>query len=104
MSKTVGKPIKGVEYRLGPDVQAADELAGGRKFTTCNEYKKLLLSERDQIARSLTGKMLTYALGRGLTFKDRPAEDAILADVRKANYGFRTLVTDIIRSPLFITN
>ena len=37
----------------------------------------------------------------GLTFADRPVVDAILADVSKNNYGFRTPVLDVLRSPLF---
>ena len=42
-----------------------------------------------------------YALGRGLTFADRPTIDAIVADVARNNHGFRTLVLDVVRSPLF---
>ncbi len=97
----VGKQVPKVEYRIGPDVQAADVLPDGRTFKAVDEYKKLLLSESDQIARALTEKLLVYALGRDLTFADRSTVSAIVADVKKKNYGFRTLVLDVVQSETF---
>ena len=100
MSK-VGKQVPKVEYRIGPDVQAADVLPDGRTFKAVDEYKKLLLSDSDQIARALTEKLLVYALGRDLTFADRSTVSAIVADVKKKNYGLRTLVLDVVQSETF---
>ncbi len=102
MSKTATK-VPGREYKLGAAVQSEDELPDGRKFASCDEYKKLLITEQEQITRSLTQKVMIYALGRGLTFADRPTVDAIVADVTKNHHGFRTLVLDVIRSASFAT-
>jgi len=99
----VGTSVPKAEYKLGPDVQAADVLPDGRSFKTVSEYKKLLLTDSEQIARALTEKMLVYALGRDFTFADHQTIREIVADLKKKNYGLRTLVMDVVQSELFIT-
>jgi hypothetical protein len=44
---------------------------------------------------------LTYALGRGLEYYDRPAVDRIVAALARDDYRFSTLVTEIARSDPF---
>ena len=85
----------------GPNVQAADAMADGRKFTDVDGFKKLLLENPDQFARGLTEKLLVYGTGHGLEFADRTAVNKILADIRPKNYGFRTLIHTIVQSPTF---
>ena len=85
----------------GPNVDAADELSGGRKFADIDGFKKLLLDDPDQFARGLTEKLLVYATGHGLEFADREVVANILADVQPKNYGFRTLIHTIVQSPTF---
>jgi hypothetical protein len=46
-------------------------------------------------------KMLTYALGRPLTFGDRTSVDQITADVRKQGDGLVTMVELVVASELF---
>ncbi len=85
----------------GPNVDAADELSGGRKFADVDGFKQLLLDDPNRLARSLTEKLLVYGTGHGLEFADREAVDKIVADVRPQNYGFRTLIHTIVQSPTF---
>ena len=99
----VGTQVPKVEYRLGPDVQAADVLPDGRSFKVVSEYKKLLLSDSDQIARALTEKMLVYALGRDLTFADYQVVRDIVSDLKKKNFGLRSLILDVVQNELFVT-
>src|SRR4029077_20526648 len=47
----------------GPAVNPADVLPDGRRFGNIDEYKQLLLKDRDQLARALTEKLLTYGTG-----------------------------------------
>jgi hypothetical protein len=95
---STGKPI-GVGK--GPAVEAGDELAGGRKFTDIDGFKKLLLENPDQFARCLTEKLLVYGTGHGLEFADRETVARIVAEVRQQKYGFRTLIHAIVQSPPF---
>ena len=90
-----------VRYRKGPDVDATGKTEDGRAFSDIREFKKILLEDKDRIARCLAEKLLTYALGRGMGFSDRRAVDAIVAKLRSRNYGFRTLVHDIVQSKTF---
>ena len=90
-----------VRYRKGLDVDATGKTADGRAFGDIREFKKILLDDKDQIARCLAEKLMTYALGRGMGFSDRPAVEAIVAKVRSRNFGFRTLIHEIIQSETF---
>ncbi len=45
--------------------------------------------------------MLTYALGRGLEYYDRPAVDRIVAAMGKSEYRFSTLLVEITKSDPF---
>jgi hypothetical protein len=85
----------------GPDVMAADELEGGRKFSDIDGFKKLVLENPDQFAKCLTEKLLVYATGHGLEFSDRATVRKAVAEIRLKNYGFRTLIQTLVQSDTF---
>lgn len=90
-----------MRYKKGPDVDAADVLPDGRRFKNIDEYKQLLLKDKDQLARALAEKLLCYATGSASTKADRPEIETVVAKVRSKEYGFRTLVHEIVQSRLF---
>ena len=90
-----------VQYKHGPNVDPSGQFADGRTFADIRELKSLLLTDRDQIARCLTEKLLTYATGRGLGFSDRPAVNAVVSGVSKRQYGFRSLIHEVVQSETF---
>jgi mono/diheme cytochrome c family protein len=90
-------------YLHGPKVDPSDVLPDGRAFRDIDELKQLLLTDKDQLARSLTTKLLTYATGHGVEPADAPAVNDIVGKVKAKNYGFRTLVQEVVASPLFQT-
>jgi mono/diheme cytochrome c family protein len=90
-----------MRYLKGPPVDHADVLPDGQRFRNIDEYKQLLLKDRDQLARALTEKLLTYATGGSPAKADRPEIDAIVARLRAKDYGFRTLVHEIVQSKVF---
>jgi hypothetical protein len=55
----------------------------------------------DVIVTTMTEKLLTYALGRGLEYYDMPAVRAIVRNSEKDGYRFSTLVREIVRSTPF---
>ena len=83
------------------DIDASGMLPGDLKFTGPLELIKILKSRRDEFAEALSEKMLTYALGRGLEYYDKCAVDRIVAALKKDNYRFSTLVTEIVSSEPF---
>ena len=52
-------------------------------------------------SRTMTEKLLTYGLGRGLEYYDMPAVRAIERDAAKQNYRFSALILGIVKSPPF---
>jgi hypothetical protein len=88
-------------YAKGPKVEGGDTLADGRSFKDAAEFKKLLLSDKDATARALAEKLLVYATGHGLEFADRDAVKQIVGRVREKQYGFRSLLHEVVQSAVF---
>lgn len=86
----------------GPAVEASYELPDGRPFRDIDELKALLLTNKDQMARCLTEKLLIYSTGRGLRYSDRAAVEAVLAQSRAKNHGLRSLIHAVVGSPVFL--
>jgi hypothetical protein len=99
-----GKPVvvdgRRMPYHEGKKVDPSD-VFNGAKFTNVDEFKQLLLKNKDQLARALAEKLLTYATGSLPGFVDRAAVDEIVKAVRAKNYGFRTLVHEVVKSKVF---
>ena len=76
-------------------------LPDGRRFRNIDELKQLLLKDKEQIARSLAVKLLTYATGRRAETADGPEIEAIVRKLRDKNYGLRTLVHEIVQCKTF---
>jgi Protein of unknown function (DUF1592)/Protein of unknown function (DUF1588)/Protein of unknown function (DUF1587)/Protein of unknown function (DUF1585)/Protein of unknown function (DUF1595)/Planctomycete cytochrome C len=98
----LAKYLAAWQYGEGLPVDAGDTFADGRKFTDVAEFKKLLLANPEQIARSLTEKLAAYATGHPVSFGDHAAINKILADTKKSDYGLRTLVHAVVTSELFL--
>jgi hypothetical protein len=88
-------------YHKGLKVDPADVMPDGRRFRNIDEFKDLLLKDKDQIARALTTKLLTYATGAAPKTTDKQQIEAIVRKVRARNYGLRTLVHEIVQSKTF---
>lgn len=100
-----GKPVsvngQRMPYNQGPKVDPSDELPGGKKFANIDEFKALLLADKDQLARNLAVKLVTYGTGAAPETADKPEIEAIVGKVRGKQYGFRTLIHEIVQSKLF---
>jgi mono/diheme cytochrome c family protein len=90
-----------MSYHRGKPVDPADELADGRKFANIDELKQLLLSDKDQLARALTTRLLTYATAARPIPADQPQIDTIVNNIRDKDYGLRSLVHEIVQSEAF---
>src|SRR5262249_45283759 len=102
-----GKPGT-VDGRRVPDhegkkVDPSDVLPDGSKFANVDEFKQVLLKDKDQLAGALAGKLLTYAAGAAPEATDRAEIEAIVTKAREKNYGLRTLVHEVVQSKVFQT-
>jgi hypothetical protein len=94
---------KTANVRKGLVVDPSATLADGRSFKNFDEFRKLLVADKTQFARCLTEKLMVYSTGGGLDFADRPAVDRILQELPQQNYGFRSLIHDVVESDTFLT-
>ncbi len=80
-------------------IDPAGQLVSGEKFTGAPELREILLTKkRADVLRCASEKMLTYALGRGLEYYDRPAIEKISADLEAHGAKFSALVMGVINS------
>ena len=66
--------------------------------------RQAILSRQEVFVQTVTEKLLTYALGRGLDYRDQPAVRAIVRDSRKSNYRLSSLILGVIESAPFRMN
>lgn len=86
-------------------VDATSTLFNKQTLAGMNGLKRYLLAERqDQFARAMVHKLLSFALGRPLSFADRAEVDRITLRLRKADDRLGDLVTLITTSDLFRAN
>ncbi|MBM3997839.1 MAG: DUF1592 domain-containing protein, partial [Planctomycetes bacterium] len=86
----------------GPDVEIGGTTAQGRKFKDIDDYKALLLEDKEQLARNLARQLLVFATGADVQFADREVVQSIAARTRERNYGLRSLVHEVVQSPAFL--
>jgi hypothetical protein len=86
----------------GAVIDASGKLPDGTKFNGPAELKKILLTgHRDEFVTTVTEKLFTYALGRGLEAHDAPAVRAIIREAARDDYRLSALINAIINSRPF---
>lgn len=102
-----GKPVNlanypGRQIYRGLDVEKGGETPDGQTFKDVDDYKQLLLADKDQLARSLTHKLMIYSTGADIQFADREVVEQIVARSRAKKYAFRSLVHEVVQSRVFL--
>jgi len=85
----------------GKPVDATGNLVSGAKVEGLPGLRALLLETPDQFPRTVTAKLLAYALGRRLEYYDRPAVRQIVRDAAASDYRWSSLVMGIVKSSAF---
>ena len=84
-------------------IDHSGELPGGEKFRGSGELKQVLKGRAALFTRTLTEKMLTYAMGRGAEDADAPAVTAIADRTAASGHRLSALVQEIVKSKTFQT-
>ena len=82
-------------------VDATGQLPGDESFRGAIELIAILKKRKERFCRSLSRKLLVYALGRGLEFYDRCAVDKIMEASRKKDYRLVPLIQAVVLSEPF---
>ncbi len=85
----------------GRMVDATGELPDGTKIVNFEELEQSILKHPDLFVGTLTEKLMTFALGRGIESYDAPAIRKIVRDAAAHDYCFSSLVSGIVSSVPF---
>ena len=85
----------------GNPIDASGELADGTKVNGVLGLRNAILGRPDVFADTVTEKLLTYALGRGLDYRDMPAVREIVSKSAPNQYRLEDLITDVVLSTPF---
>jgi len=84
------------------DVDASGELPGGKQFDGADNLMQILVeSKKNEFCKCLSSKLMTYALGRGLSSYDRCAVKEAVNSLSEDDYRSSSLVTSILTSDPF---
>lgn len=76
-------------------IDVSGELPGKRTFNGPAELKTIIADHTGDLARVLTERVLTYALGRALQYQDETSVDDIVAKAVANGHRFDTIVTEV---------
>src|SRR4029077_9308913 len=85
----------------GIPIDASGGLPDGSHFEDVAGLEKALLRRPELFVATFAGKLMTYALGRGIGYYDAPAIRAIVRDARAHDFRVSSLVLGIVNSAPF---
>ncbi|MCM3880067.1 MAG: DUF1592 domain-containing protein [Vicinamibacterales bacterium] len=85
----------------GARIDASASLPDGTTFDGVKGLRALLVSHKQEFVRTVSGKLLAYALGRGLEYYDLPAVRKIAREAEKSGYRWSAIVSGIVTSTPF---
>jgi len=82
-------------------IDATGALPGTGEYRGVAGLEQALLSRPELFAGTLTEKLLTFALGRGVEYYDAPAVRRIVREAERDGYRFSSLILGIVKSVPF---
>jgi hypothetical protein len=70
----------------------------GETFQGPADLRKILSGKKELFAKNFSGKMLSFALGRSLEFKDSPTIKALQENLLRTNFDSKKLIIEIAKS------
>ena len=86
----------------GQTVDASGVTVTGKKIDGLNGLRSLLLDDPEQFPRTVTEKLMAYALGRKLEHYDLPAVRKVVRDAAPQEYRWSAIVLGIVKNPNFL--
>ncbi|MCH8266549.1 MAG: DUF1592 domain-containing protein [Acidobacteria bacterium] len=82
-------------------IDSSGVLPDGTKFQGPVGLRKVLLSHREELVSTVTEKLLTYALGRGVEYTDAPAIRKIVRETAAGGHRWSSLLLGVVQSTPF---
>lgn len=84
------------------EVEAHARVPHGPQIDGVRELKDYLLKNRkEDIVQNMVRRLLTYSIGRKLTFADRFAVENLAQQAKASEYRIRDIIVDVCQSPTF---
>ncbi len=96
-------PFIGISFKLGPAVDPSGVMPDEQKFRDVQDFKALLAHDKHLLLSNLARQFVIYATGREVAFIDREELAALVARTEQQGGGIRTLLHELVLSPLFQT-
>ena len=87
---------------VGQPVDASGTTASGTPVEGLAGLRALLLDDAEQFPRTVTEKLLAYAVGRRLEYFDQPTVRGVVGDAVANDYRWSSLILGIVKSPTFL--
>ncbi|HEV8316987.1 MAG TPA: DUF1592 domain-containing protein, partial [Vicinamibacterales bacterium] len=85
----------------GAPIDSVGVMADGTKFDGPAELASTLLRRQQEFVQTLVAKLMTYALGRGVEYYDRPAIRRVVRNAAPADYRWSSIILELIDSVPF---
>jgi hypothetical protein len=82
-------------------IDTSGKLVDGTVVNGPSDLRNALLRHPEQFAQTLTEKLMTYALGRGIEYFDMPSVRKIVREAKRDNYKFSSIVMGVVAAPAF---
>jgi mono/diheme cytochrome c family protein len=94
---------KGKRIEKGSAIDTSYQFADGETFDNLQEFQKLVCNEPETLAGNLAEKLVAYGTGTAITFADRSAIADIVTKVAKEDFGFRSIIEEVVASRVFLS-
>jgi hypothetical protein len=85
----------------GVPVDPSAAMPDGAQFAGVEGLRAYLAENKEDFARALSGKLLAYAMGRGLEYHDQPAIRKIARDAASQDYRWSSVILGVVNSAPF---
>ena len=89
---------------VGVPIDSVGIVTDGTRVEGIKGLRDLAVRKHEMFVEVVTENLLTYAIGRGLDYKDMPLVRSIVHDAAKDHYRFSSLMMGVIQSPAFTMN
>jgi hypothetical protein len=86
----------------GAPVDPSAAMPDGTKFSGIDGLRKYLTDNKEDFVRTLSAKLLAYAVGRGLEYYDQPAIRKIAREAAADNYRWSSVILGVVNSTAFV--
>lgn len=94
--------VENGQSRRGSTIDASFRMPDGREFRDFNEFRSLLTTSPESIARNVAEKLLVYGTGAPIAFCDRAPLQEVVHETADGDYGLRSLLHAVVASPVFL--